>query len=205
VSNKPSSGRWRWVSFFVLLTVLAAVGVTLPIVYNLNQQLTPEQLRQAQQRWQANGPKDYDLTYAITYDRERLAERHVVLVRGGEVVFESCEGEVVQMAPALSAAVGFPLGGAAEGAGRDVPSIFKHVETLLSEANTAQRRNFIVAVFDPREGYPRRFIRRVRGTKTREEWDVRLWPPGALAKTPSPPGPLSHTGERGSKTEEAKQ
>jgi hypothetical protein len=170
------------VSFFVVLTVLAAAGVTLPIVYNLNQQLTPEQLRQAEQRWHDNGPKDYDLTYAITYDRERLAERHVVLVRGGEVVFESCEGEVIQMAPALSAAAGFPLGGAAEGAGRDVPAIFKHIEALMSEETTSQRRNFIVAVFDPREGYPRRFIRRVRGTKTREEWDVRLWPAGALAK-----------------------
>jgi hypothetical protein len=37
-----------------------------------------------------------------------------------------------------------------------------------------------VAAFDPKDGYPRRFISRVRGTSTREEWNLRLWPAGTL-------------------------
>jgi hypothetical protein len=185
MSAAPHRAR-RWVAYYAVLAVLAAVAVTLPIVYNLGQQLKPEQLEAAKRRWQENGPKDYDLTYAITYDRNRLAERHVVLVRGGEVVFASCEGEMVAMAPAMAAAVGFPIGGMGEEGGpRDVPAIFNHVDSALQQQQSAPRRDFVVAVFDPTFGYPRRFIRRVRGTRTREEWDVRLWPAGGLEKEAS--------------------
>jgi hypothetical protein len=178
--------RWGWVVFFAVLGVLAAAAITLPIVYNLGQQLTPEMLAAARQRWRDHGPADYDLTFAIKYDREELPERHIVLVRGGKVVFASCEGEAVALAPALAAAVGLPAGGIGQGGARDVPAIFDHIEKLLNEKSTGQRRNFLVAVFDPHEGYPRRFIRRVRGTSTREEWDVRVWPAGALEKESQP-------------------
>jgi hypothetical protein len=179
-SSPPRRSSWRWISFFVVLAVLAVTAVTLPIIYNLSQQLKPEQLAEARQRWRDHGPTDYDLTYAITYDRERLPERHIVLVRGGEVVFASCEGEVVALSPALSAAAGLPVGGLSQSRPRDIPGIFAHIADLLQEESTADRRNFLVAVFDRREGYPRRFIRRIRGTSTREEWNVRLWPAGAL-------------------------
>lgn len=176
--NRPRPRQW--LVFFVVLAALSAVGVTLPIVYNLGQQLKPEQLAEAKARWRSAGPDDYDMTYAITYDRERLAERHVVLVRDGAIVFASCEGEVLRMAPAMAAVVGGPLAGPADGPERDVPAILAHVEAMLALERDAPRRNFLVAVFDPKQGYPRRFIRRVRGTKSREEWDVRVWPAGGL-------------------------
>jgi hypothetical protein len=154
--------------------------VAAPILYNLNQQLQPEQLAAARQRWRDHGPANYDLTYAVTYDRDTLAERHIVLVRDGKVVFGSCEGEIRYLTPALGAAVGLPAGGIGKSAGLDMPAIFDHIEELLREQSTASRRNFLVAVFDPKDGYPRRFIRRVRGTSTREEWNLRLWTAGAL-------------------------
>jgi hypothetical protein len=169
-----------WVAFFVLLLALASVGVAMPILYNLGQQLRPEQLAAARQRWRDHGPADYDLTYQVAYDRDPLAERHIVLVRGGKVVFASCEGEVRYQAPALAAAVGLPAGGLGKGGGLDVPAVFDHIDELLREQGAAARRNFLVAVFDPKDGYPRRFIRRVRGTPAREEWNLRLWPAGAL-------------------------
>jgi hypothetical protein len=181
VSGKRSS-RWRWVAVFAVIAALAVGGILLNVWWNLDQQLTPQKLEQAEALWRANGPKDYDLSYQVTYDRERLAERHVVLVRGGEVAFASCEGEVVEMAPALAAVVGFPLAGSAAGAGRDVPAIFAHIRELLEKEQATGRRNFIVAVFDPQQGYPRRFVWRVRRSDRREEWDVRLWPPGELEK-----------------------
>lgn len=177
-----SRQTWNWVAFFVVLGILATTGVVLPIIYNLGQQLKPEQLAAARKLWQEKGPRDYDLTYAVTYDRERLAERHIVLVRNGKVVFASCEGEILVMSPAMSAAVGLPLGGVGQEGDRDMPAIFAHIEKLLNAEQTAGRRNFIVAVFDPHEGYPRRFIWRLRGTKTREEWDVRLWRAGTLGE-----------------------
>ena len=176
-----SSRRGRhWIVFFVVLAGLVGAAMTLPIVYNLGQQLRPDDLERARRRWRANGPTDYDLTFAVTYDRERQGERHIVLVRGGKVAFASCEGEVMALGPALAAAIGLPGGGLGEPRAWDVPALFDHIEELLAEANTTARRSFLVAVFDPHAGYPRRFIRRIRGTSTREEWDVRVWPAGAL-------------------------
>ena len=169
----------RWVPFFVLLCCLAVTGVVLPIVYNLGQQLRPEQLAAAKARWQQSGPADYDLTFTLKYDREPQAERHVALVRGGRVVWSSCEGELVQVSPAVGAAIGVAAGGSSRG-GRDVPAIFAHLEALLAEGET--QGNFLVAVFDPKTGWPRRIIRRVRGTSTREEWNLRVWKPGEVER-----------------------
>jgi hypothetical protein len=172
---------------FVILAVLAGAAVTLPLVYNLGQQLRGADLEAARRRWRDSGPADYDLSYSITWDRERLPERHIVLVRGGRVAYASCEGEVTALAPVLAGAVGLPAGGLGQGGARDVPAIFDHIEALLAEQSTNPRRDFLVAVFDPVQGYPRRFIYRARGTSRREEWDVRVWPAGAL----------EHEGRRG--------
>ncbi len=181
-NTKHQTRNARWIVFFVVLVVLAATAIVLPIVYNLGQQLRPADLEAARRRWRDHGPADYDLTFAVTYDRERLAERHIVLVRGGKVMFASCEGEVTALAAPLAAAAGLPAGGLGHGGARDVPAIFDHIEALLQQESTASRHNFLVAVFDPQQGYTRRFIRRVRGTSTREEWDVRVWPAGALGR-----------------------
>jgi hypothetical protein len=164
-----------------VLAGLSVVAVVLPIVYNLDQQLRPGQLAAARERWRRAGPADYDLTYSVQYDRERLAQRHVVLVRGGRVAWASCEGEVVCVSPAVGAVVGLAAGAGTAG-GRDVPAIFDHVEALLREEGSPGRRNLLVAVFDPQAGWPRRIIRRVRGTSTREEWNLHVWPAGDLAR-----------------------
>ena len=169
----------RWVPFFVILVGLAVTGVTLPIVYNLGQQLRPEQLAAAKALWAQSGPTDYDLTFTIKYDREPEAERHLVIVRQGRIVWASCEGELVQVSPALGAAIGVVAGGSSHG-GRDVPAIFTHLEALL--ATGEKQGNFLVAVFDPKTGWPRRVIRRVRGTSTREEWNLRVWKPGEVER-----------------------
>jgi len=176
---RPAKRSLRWVAFFVILACLAVTGIVLPIVYNLGQQLRPEQLAAARERWELVGPADYDLTYTVKYDREPLAERHLVLVRDGKIVWASCEGEVVQVSPALGAALGVAAGGSGRG-GRDVSAIFTHLEKLRQEESAG--RNFLVAVFDPKAGWPRRIIRRVGGTSAREEWDVRVWEPGELER-----------------------
>lgn len=110
-----------------------------------------------------------------------MAERHVVLVRDGRIVWASCEGEVVQLAPPLGALLGVSAGGSNRG-GRDVPAIFAHLDRLMQDQATAKRQNLLVAVFDPKTGWPRRIVHRVRGTSTREEWNLRVWPAGELER-----------------------
>lgn len=170
----------RWVAFFVVLAILAATGIVLPIVYNLGQQLRPEQLAEAKRLWAAHGPADYDLTYTARYDDERQGERHVVLVRGGRVVYASCEGELRSISPGLALLAGGPAAALGGRPARGVPEIFGHIERLLAEVGNSGGRDFLVATFHGDDGHPRRVIRRVRGTRTREEWDIRVWPAGAL-------------------------
>jgi hypothetical protein len=170
---------WGWVVFFVVLGGLSLIAVILPILYNLGQQLRQEALDQARTRWQEAGPADYDLTFNVYVDRDRLPLRNVVVVRGGKVVLAACEGEPVETSPEASAAMGLPLGGIGRSRGYTVPRLFDHLQKLLDEEQE-DRRNFLVAVFDPATGWPRRFIRRIRGTSTREEWNLKLWKPGEL-------------------------
>ena len=177
---RPTRSR-GWIAFFAGLIVLAVTGVTLPIVYNIGQQLKAEELEAARERWQSSGPADYDLTFSIRYDRDQLAERHIVLVRDGMATFAVCEGEVVHAAPALGSLLGLAGVNAERQRPRDVPAIFRHIEDLLKDQEESDGKNFLVVAFDPKDGHPRRIVRRVRKSSIREEWQFRLWLPGELA------------------------
>lgn len=179
----PPTPRPRaWIAFFAVLVVLAVTGVVLPIVYNLGLQLKPEALDEARALWAEAGPADYDLSFSVAYDNDRLAERHVVLVRGGEPQVALCEGEVVYLGPALAAAAGLPLTRTRRAMARDVPALFDHLGRLLAERDTTSDRTFLVANFDSRSGFPRRIIRRVKSRGVREEWNVAVWKAGELAE-----------------------
>src|SRR5262249_52823085 len=145
-------------------------------------------LEEARRRRAANGPADYDLTFSIQYDREPQAERHIVLVRGGRVEYAACEGQLRYVGAGIGALAGLPAGGLRGGAPVDVPGIFSRVERLLREAQERRGRDFLVATFHGEDGHPRRIIRRVRGTSTREEWNIRVWPAGSLAAGPGGAG-----------------
>ena len=51
--TRPRNRRWIW--FFAAVATLATAGVSLEVWFNLRQQLTPEQLRQARARWAEKG------------------------------------------------------------------------------------------------------------------------------------------------------
>jgi hypothetical protein len=152
---------WGWIVFFVVLTALCVVAITLPIVYNLGQQLRQEALDEARLRWREHGPDDYDLTFSVYLDRDRQPQRYRVNVRGGKVTSATFEGEPVERA-------------------FTVPLLFDHLQKLLDEQQESEGKNFLVAVFDPVEGWPRRFVWRIRGTSQREEWNLKVWKPGEL-------------------------
>ncbi|MFO0929067.1 MAG: hypothetical protein U0736_18935 [Gemmataceae bacterium] len=93
-----SGGAGRWVGFFVALAVLAAAAAVLPLLFNERQQLRRDQLAAARQRWTEHGRRDYDLSFSVQLDRDRVAGRYVVLVRGGAVVVAFFEGEPIVVA-----------------------------------------------------------------------------------------------------------
>jgi hypothetical protein len=166
------------VAFFVVLAGLSVLAVVLPILYNLRQQLRPEDLARARELWRERGPADYELDYTLMIDRAVHPERYAVLVRGGRVVFAGGEGRIEVLDPDIGVLAGPSVRGVIHHEERilDVPGLFDRIESVLQSDPQAGKRNLTVAAFDPRDGHPRRFIHRVRGTDQREEWIIRLYP-----------------------------
>src|SRR5262245_4015097 len=96
----------RWVPFFLTLAVLGTLAIALPLVYNLGQQLRPEQLEAARALWAERGPADYDLEVAVAFGRDARPQRYTVLVRGGRPVFSAGEDELQALAGPVSALAG---------------------------------------------------------------------------------------------------
>jgi hypothetical protein len=180
---RPPARNRRWVFFFVVLGLLAAVAAAVPVVFNLRQQLRPEQLAEAQARWREHGLRSYDLEYTIKRDRDPNPERYLVLVRNRRIVLVAADGEVVRFDPTLGMAAGLPAGAFTANAGADVEEIFAHIEDLLRADAESGRRNYLVALFDAHDGHPRRFVYRVRHSNRREEWNVLLSPPGQSGRS----------------------
>src|SRR4051794_37300500 len=94
--------------FFALLALGAAFAVAVPIVYNLNQQLKPEQFDAARARWREHGPRDYDLDWLQKTDRQPQPDEYHAKVRGGDAVAVFVNNELL-----LSHELAAPLGAAA--------------------------------------------------------------------------------------------
>lgn len=161
---RQASRGWIW--FFVVLAVLGATAVILPIVYNLSLQLRPEELAAAQQRWKANGPRDYDLQYQekITEKGEQSETSWSVEVRDDRVKSVACDGETL---PALD----YP--------NLTVDGQFTEIEKGLQlDLAEGRRHNYATAAFDLGDGHPTHYVRRVHGSGDRLEWNVNLFKPG---------------------------
>jgi hypothetical protein len=186
MDQPPAPPRRSWVAVFVVLAGMAALAVALPLAYNLRQQLRPEQLEEARARWRTEGPADYDLECKVRRGRSEGWEEYRVRVRGGRVVFASCDGEVLFLGRGFAAGGGLALAALSGGEGRryGIDGAFARIEEVLNREESSARRNFTVAVFDPKDGHPRHFVHRVRGTDEREEWTFLLLPPGGLEEVP---------------------
>src|SRR4051794_36771150 len=160
----PRSRRWVW--FFAVLLVLGVVAVTVPLVYNLKAQLTPEQLEAARTLWKENGPADYGLLYQERIDAGPV-ETFRVEVRGDKVSVWRREGgkekNLEELTPSQRQAY-------------TVPGLFDRMERFLEEDRAASRRNYVTAAFDARDGHPTHYVRRVSGTQERLEWVIEMLP-----------------------------
>lgn len=167
-----------WIWFFAILAVSSAVAITVPVVYNLHMQLRPEQLAEARQLWEANAPADYDLDYLIrsTHAGQEGESQYQVRVRGGRVLLIVDNGDVVYADSSLGfiAGPGVLVLSAAETRRYGVPALFEQIEAGLRQDEAPGPRNYSTAQFDAKDGHPFHYVHRVRGTKERIEWNVKM-------------------------------
>ncbi len=151
--------------FFGALAVFAVIAVTTPIVYNLSIQLTPQQLDAARSLWEQNRPDDYDLKYWVLDGVGPVRTEVAVVVRAGRAQSFERNGERVGV----------------EEAGRyGVTALFDLMEeNLRKDSGPGAPRVYACAFFDPKDGHPTRYVRRVRQTGERYEVIVRMEAPGA--------------------------
>jgi hypothetical protein len=168
----------RWMAFFGILAVLASVAIVVPLVYNLSIQLRPEQLAEARQRWQAEAPLNYDLEYLVRTTRADHGEEraYLVQVREGRVVLVVSNSDLFYLDPSLAGAAG--LGVLALSSPNPnqygVPALFDVIETTLHKDESTGQHNFATAQFDPNDGHPFHYVHRIRGTKERVEWTIKM-------------------------------
>jgi hypothetical protein len=169
--------RARSVWFFLALAVLGAAALVIPIVYNLGQQLRPGQVADAREKWRRHAPADYDFKLLVRTAHEGGEEEDewVVAVRGGRVRMVGSNGHILFLDPALAilAGAGFLALPPEDLRRHGVEALFDRMEEALREDAASGRRNYVTAKFDPVDGHPQHYVRRIRGTRERVEWLVR--------------------------------
>jgi hypothetical protein len=167
-----------WIGFFVILAALGTAAVVIPIVYNLGLQLKWDALEQAHARWRANGPADYELDYQERHTHNGASDEtaYRVSVRNRRVTAVACNGELTFLGsagPALGLGPWtYDLPGKC--GARDVDEMFDHIESQMQQDLDHSQRPYATADFDPKDGHPRRYVRRIRGGAERLEWTVKL-------------------------------
>lgn len=160
----------NWIWFFALLVVLASAAIGIEIWYNLGQQLRPDRLATARQRWQEQGPATYEAQYLIKR-QDGSEQRYTVVVEEGRVV-------------SVCKSTGQPLEPGSYPYDR-MESLFEQMEKQLQvDALPGAPRVFASAVFDRQDGQVLRYVRSRRNPRERLEVNVLLKPP--LPSAPRP-------------------
>lgn len=163
----------KWIWFFVILAVLAALAIGINWVRNANQQLTAEQLQAARELWRRNRPADYDLKIVNAIQKQTIT----VHVRGTTIVEFLVNGKPPE--PLLDRD-GKP-NPEAERAQRqyyDMDGLFDSVEELLERDRRENRYPFTRARFDKNDGHITSFIRQYQGV-TEQSFRVELTRPSS--------------------------
>jgi hypothetical protein len=158
LTGRPRRRR-AWIWFFVTLAVLTVFLIGVQIWYRWSHQLTLAQLEQAQNLWQQQGPRDYDMEETVK--RGDSSDVFAVKVRGGRVVALSLNGQ-----PAPERLYRY----------HTMPALFGFIREFLEPANpdpeASKRRVYMAGSFDPKDGHLNHFVRSVSGTRERVEITV---------------------------------
>src|SRR5947209_5877351 len=93
MTSPPAKKNHRWIWYFAVIFVMALVATVALIVFNLQQQLRPEQLAAARRMWKEKGPSAYTLSYTTRRNDEPDPDHYAVKVRGGKVVEAAFNGQ----------------------------------------------------------------------------------------------------------------
>jgi Family of unknown function (DUF6174) len=140
-SRRPAR-PWLW--YFVILTVLSVVAVTIQVWYARGRVLTLDKVLAAEQLWRTNGPASYDLKY--TTRKGDTTDEYHVQVRQGKVVSLTCNGKPVEERLYRYSTM---------------PALFSFIEEFMRQddeaAKEGKRRPYAFGDFNPEMGYLRRF------------------------------------------------
>jgi Family of unknown function (DUF6174) len=152
----PRPRRRAWIWFFVALGILAVVWVSVEIWFNLQQQLTPEKLSDARERWKQFGPRSYDMTYMIK--RPDGTDQYAVIVRNGNVTSVTRNGQPVEARLYRYSSM---------------PALFNFIDEFLEQDRKPDSpRAFEVATFDPQDGHVLHYVRSVARLRQQQEITV---------------------------------
>jgi hypothetical protein len=165
---------WLW--YLLTLALLAIVAIAWLIFYNMGQQLKPEQLAAARLLWQQNGPSDYRLVYTVKRGLSEEPDHYVVTVRGGKAVSAVYNNRLREPEERLRH--------------YGMPALFNFIEDdMRLDAQPGQARTYSRAIFDAGDGHLRWYVRRIMGSKQRQEITVESLQP--LDPEPGPQGAAS--------------
>lgn len=159
---------WLW--YFLLLAVLTVAAVAILVVYNLNQQLTPEQLEMARAHWEKNKPASYKMAYSIRINAEPNEDKYVVEVQNGKAVKAYVNGkpEVKERLHYYGMEQLFRYVGRFQ----DIDARKKAEHEKNPQPGQRLSSVYCRAIFDEKTGALRWYVRRVMGTRDRVEVTV---------------------------------
>ncbi len=156
----PRKKNHAWIWYFALLAVLTVVTAGALVVFNLGQQLKPEQLEAARKLWEQKGPTSYDLMYKVQRGEGASADEISVQVRKGRVIGVTDNGR--------------PLG-AEKFRYYGMTALFDDIDRFLEEDGKPDKpRTFARARFDPQDGHLLEYVRRVMGTRPIQRVEIRV-------------------------------
>jgi hypothetical protein len=165
----PRKKNRLWVWYFVFI-VIASVGLaSFMIWFSLRQQLKPEQLAAAQQRWKEQGPSDYLMTYTRKLRDNEHEDLFIVKVRAKKVVEVRMNGEPLRDAegvPIVDERLQY----------HSMDRLLRDIERFLELDAKEGKKNFNVAEFDEQTGALQTYVRRVMGTHERVKEVVKVEP-----------------------------
>jgi hypothetical protein len=146
-----------WIWYFSVLAILTIIATATLAIYNLRQQLKPEQLDAAIALWAAKGPKDYVLVYTAkkTEISGEMDDHYVVKVHGGQATEVLVNG-----APLEDRQLAY----------YGMHRLLQNLERFMEiDAEPGRPKTYVRGDFDAKTGAVLRYVRRVMGSRQRVE------------------------------------
>jgi len=167
----PRRRNRNWIWVFAALGLMGATALGVNWAYNAGQPLTDDEFRAARQRWGANRPADYDLkiTRAASYASSdgtggTTVDKIDVSVRGGKVTGFLLNGREPEPLLTLDGRRNIDEE-RRQRESYDIDGLFAAIEEFIEMDRRENRRTFMRARFDKKDGHVTMFTRQVKGKR----------------------------------------